>query len=198
MAALRKSVEPEAPFDQRFRRWLAAGLEQQMWFLGCDCAAGGEHNLLVEYGFRKFRDPGQSGRSSRYQLHRADASVVDLHGFHAAVLAPGAGAFVYLRGRQQSYATDDVGLFDPGAWTPQRMSSFPRPEAARSTLSAGLAFLQWLLDYEAWVEGKMGPRFRQHCHRRAPLPWLPPARANDWFDALRQRLTRELELPASG
>ena len=94
----------------RVRRLLVAAMEQQMWFFGCDAACA-DGNLLVRYGFRRYRQEVQPGESSSYRfLWRPPAArdtppaQVDLHGWCAGLHPLGGsrmeGGFLYVRAAQ--------------------------------------------------------------------------------------------------
>ena len=91
----------------RVRRFLVAAMEQQMWFFGCDAACA-DGNLLVRYGFRRYRWENHRGESSCYRFHwhpevgsHDPTALVDLHGWCAGLHPLGAsreeGGFLYVR-----------------------------------------------------------------------------------------------------
>ena len=191
----RDAPAPAGCVGLRVRRFLVAAMEQQMWFFGCDAACA-DGNLLVRYGFRRYRPAGHRGESSRYRFHwcssadsrsagRADeAALVDLHGwcagFHPrARRSP--GGFLYVR------AGNRLGWYDaplppaPGEYDddPAARRAFrllgrcPEPGFCR----AAALFFVWVEEYESWIERTCGADYRRRCHGRAPLPWLPRCRS---------------------
>ena len=205
-ASKRRSLQP--PVGLRVRRFLVAAMEQQMWFFGCDttCADG---NLLVRYGFKRYRLKGHRGETSRYRFHwrrsarvaagchdAVEDALVDLHGWCAGLhrgTCGGRGGFLYVR------AGNRLGWYDapqppaPGEYDddPDARGAFrllgPRPE--RGFCRAAALFFAWVDDYESWIERTCGPDYRRRCHGRAPLPWLSPMEARGWLARYRQELS---------
>lgn len=198
-----KSV-PTAAVGLRVRRGLVAAMEQQMWFFGCDAACA-DGNLLVRYGFQRYRQEVQPGESSSYSFFwrpPADKNMpvaqVDLHGWCAALHPLGShrteGGFLYVRARNRIGWYDAVappapGEYDEQAAARQAFRSLGRsPEAGFCRAAA--RFLGWIEEYEGWIEAACGPGYRRRCFGRAPLPWLPPNEARDWLGRYCQEITR--------
>lgn len=211
----RDAIVPPRCFGLRVRRALAAAMEQQMWFFGCDAACA-DGNLLVRYGFQRFRLSGHRGESSRYRfhwrcseralvgcLHAVEDALVDLHGW-CACLHPGTdgaqGGFLYVR------AGNRLGWYDaphppmPGEYDddPAARRAFRllgrRPE--HGFCRAAALFLSWVEDYEGWIERTCGADYRRRCHGRAPLPWLPPGEARGWLAQYRGELVLATACPS--
>lgn len=163
--------------------YLLRGLEQQLWFLGQDVlhAAGGRKNLLVQHGFEKFKPPFQQG-SSRYRTVWKGRTV-ELHSFCVGIYGAKADGFLYIRaknlaavycGRRPPWPGRyrDALLFQPRWGWIEEEARFHR---------AASVFLEWLDDYETWVEREMGADYRAGCYRRYHQEWLPPEEVRDWF-----------------
>lgn len=186
----------------RVRRFLVGAMEQQMWFFGCDAACA-DGNLLVRYGFARYRREQHRGESSCYRFlwcpdpgQTVPVAQVDLHGWCAGLhpVGPGspAGGFLYLRARNR------LGWYDAPA-PPAPGDHEDDPAARRSFRVLGRCpeagfrrsaahFLGWLEHYERWIEAACGPRYRQRCFERAPQPWLPPSDGRRWLARYRQDL----------
>ena len=203
----RDAQEPVGYVGLRARRHLVAAMEQQMWFFGCDAACA-DGNLLVRYGFQRYRSGEHRGESSCYRFHwhlppgassdccDAGDACVDLHGWCAG-FHPGArcgwGGFLYVR------AGNRLGWYDaPQPPAPGEYDDHPRGRRNFHLLGrrpgpgfcrvAGL-FFGWVEEYEDWIERICGPDYRRRCHQRAPLPWLPPLDARGWLARYCEALT---------
>ncbi len=196
-------IVPTGAAGLKVRRFLAGALEQQMWFFGCDAACA-DGNLLVRYGFGRYRRESHRGESSCYRFRwhpktrrDAPAAVVDLHGWCAGLHPVGAsrreGGFLYVR------AGNRVGWYDaPEPPAPGSYDDLPTARRAFHALGrtpepgfcrAAARFLDWLEGYESWIEDACGCRYRQRCFDQAPLPWLPPERGRAWLAEYRQELS---------
>ena len=198
-----KAVPPSSITGLRVRRFLVAAMEQQMWFFGCDAACA-DGNLLVLYGFRRYRPENHRGESSRYRFlwhppsaepSPESAAKVDLHGWCAGLhpaRSNGAGGFLYVRARNRLGWYDAPEPPTPGAYDddPAARRAFrllgcrPEPGFCR----AAALFFGWVEEYESWIERTCGPGYRRRCHGRAPLPWLPPTEARVWLGRYRQEV----------
>ncbi len=199
-------VVPAAAVGLKARRCLAAAMEQQMWFFGCDAACA-DGNLLARFGFRRHRPEGHRGESSCYRfLWSPDgaagdgAARVDLHGWCAGLHSGGkdGGGFLYVR------AGNRLGWYDaPQPPAPGAYDDDPAARRAFRLLGCRLEhgfcrvavlFLGWLEEYEGWIEQTCGPDYRRRCFQRAPLPWLPPADARGWLARYRREITHATHL----
>lgn len=194
-----RSVVPEGEIvGLRVRRFLIAALEQQMWFFGCDSACA-DGNLLVRYGFSRFRTGQHRGVSSRYRLlwrpsavSEAPASQIDLHGWCAGLHRLDASCeagFLYVRGGTrigwyEASEPPDPGQYDdhfaPGVF--HLLGRRPEPGFCR----AAALFFRWVEEYERWIDLTCGPGYRQRCFACAPQPWLAPRDGRSWLTRYRE------------
>lgn len=168
-----------------------------MWFFGCDAACA-DGNLLVRYGFHRYREAEHPGDSSRYRLRWCPAAgtglpdaQVDLHGWCAGLHPLGThrmeGGFLYTRDRNRLGWYDAPAPPVPGDYDSRVFHTLGRrPETG--FCQAAARFLAWVSEYENWIEGTCGPRYRSRCFERAPLPWLPPFEGRAWLASYRQHL----------
>ena len=66
------------------QRFAAALLDQQMWCWGCDIRHG-EGNVLLQYGFSRWRPPEGTLGSTAYQLEAPPSRQVVLWGFGVGI-----------------------------------------------------------------------------------------------------------------
>ena len=187
----------------RVRRALIAAMEQQMWFFGCDAACA-DGNLLVGYGFQRYRRDVHRGESSCYRfLWRpttggiVPSAHVDLHGWCAGLHPAGTcrheGGFLYVRARNRLGWYDASEPPGPGDYDddPTSRRAFcslgrrPEPGFCR----AAARFLSWMEHYEDWIGTTCGSSYRRRCFERAPLPWLPPEEGRAWLAGYRREIT---------
>ena len=160
-------------------RDLTAGLRQQMYFWGRDVIHP-NGNLLMKRGLSKSNSSGLQGTSCYGVGWRG--GWIELHGACAGWYRPDGGSFVFVRplGRCLHWLGEHPPV--PGVW-PTDLLETPDPE---SLYQLAQPFLDWWLDYEAWIARHHPPRYREDCFRRLKsLPksrtWLPPVAAQRWL-----------------
>lgn len=174
-----------------------------MRFFGCDAACA-DGNLLVRYGFQRYRRETHRGESNCYRFlwrsktgEDAPPAQVELHGWCAGLHPLGSrcrdGGFLYVHARNR------VGWYDapeppaPGDYGDNPVARHTFRPLGRSPEAgfrrAASRFFGWVEEYESWVEATCGPNYRGRCHQRAPLPWLPPTEARAWLAAYRHDLS---------
>lgn len=157
-------------------RFLMRGLEQQMWFFGQDVRHG--NNLLARYGFRPEREVGLQG-SSLYRF-RGEAGLLELHSFCVGLYREEQPGFIFVRGRLNAYLHHGKMPPHPGRYGEELM--IPRSESEWSAFeNAAGVFLDWVLEYEAWIDRVAGKNYRLALYPHCPLPWLEPADAREWM-----------------
>ena len=168
---------------------LARGLEQWLWFLGVDTRTPGD-NLLVRNGFLKFKPLFTRG-SSRYRRNWRDG-LIELHGYCVGAYSKDADSFIFIRRDSRCFLYTAPRPPWPGRYR-QRCLVTPESEAEFSRFhAAATRFLEWLEDYERWVDQTYGPRYREACYEAYHLKWQPPAEGRAWFRDFR-RCPRRLE-----
>lgn len=175
---------PESlPPDSRQRSLLAdicRGLQQQMFFWGCDIRQG---CLPVRLGFERLaRLEGGGEGSSRYRM-RSEAGVLEIHSYCAGWYAMDREGVVFILQAQRLFTCTPGGPVEPGhygdrlrAGEPDRILEMVRP------------LVRSVACYEASVLEAMGASYRRGCWRLAAgrkglRPWLRPGQAVAWFEA---------------
>lgn len=147
-------------------------LHTQCWFWGQDIRSPAG-NLLVQYGFERFRPPEGVEGSSAYLLALVPAretSCLILWGFGLFYGTEGAGGIFLDRFR-----------FLP-RWTPQHLLKLPLwrkdqlpdasvpEEASRLVVAARMCarLCAWIEAYERWVNGLMGTSYHARCLKSFP------------------------------
>jgi hypothetical protein len=152
---------PAARLDRRIVNVL---LNQQFWCWGQDIRrpAG---NLVLAFGFRRFRPPVGVLGSSCYRLPFAGGEVV-LWGW--GVLWSRAGTGVFLPRRQ--FAPQGVrGCLAAPCWSPEGLPALDPPTlVSQQTLALLAELLDWLAGYERWVLQVAGLDYRRACAGAAP------------------------------
>ena len=135
-------------------RRASSHMQQQCWLWGCDIRHN-DGNLLLEYGFARYRPDNPSTGSSLY-VHTTATHSVMLWGFGMYVGdAEHGGAFIFRH------------MFAPVAVQHPALTVFT-PEAVTSTACTpnethqhyAATALSWIMAYEDWVVQRMGMSYR--------------------------------------
>jgi hypothetical protein len=178
------------------RRRGASLLNQQCWCWGCDVRRA-DGNLLLEYGFRRFRVPqGQRG-SSAYTLHIGPGESVVLWGFGLFYGHESLGGLYLPRAGFEPRLLD--GSTPPAqVWEWQQLASARSPQDIGEWLRAHrlLAFaMRWIAGYERWVIATHGESYRQACVSAWRKNGLSAAQMAETWTQLAQRCAaRALEI----
>ena len=52
--------------------------------------------------------------------------------------------------------------------------------------AAASLFLEWLEDYEVWIDKSYGFEYRDLCYKAYHLKWQCPSEGRDWFSSFRR------------
>lgn len=168
--------------NQKIYKQLMQGLEQYLWFLGQD-TKDHKNNLLREYGFRRYRARWHGG-SSRYKKGWG-SKTVDLHSFCVGIYSRKQDGFLFVRAHEKAYAYLGKKGPLPGRYRKTYLILPSNKENKKRFFDASCDFLEWLEDYEAWIERTYGKGYRIGCYRRYHNKWLSPAKARKWFKSYR-------------
>lgn len=154
-------------------------LAQQMFFWGRDVVHL-EGNLLCAYGFERRASEGLDGTSC-YRLELG-SDLIELHGACVGRYAAEKDGFLFIRTRRRCFLYRDAEPPAPGIYVEKRF----RSGSAWALYEASCRFLDWWLEYEAWITDRAGPGYRAsgfQMFRKLPKsrPWLPPEQALDWL-----------------
>ena len=146
------------------RQFAAALLDQQMWCWGCDIRRR-EGNVLLQYGFSRWRPPAGTLGSTAYQLDTRPSCQVVLWGF-GLFYGDAAYGGLYLK----RYAFAPLWCPNPdlraALWRPEELPEFRHAQTPRELTSVERllsAVLHWTAEYETWVLATLGPDFRRQC-----------------------------------
>lgn len=150
-----------------------------MFFWGRDVIHP-DGNLLREYGFERRKSEGLDGTSCYRMEYQGD--IIELHGVCAGRYSRNQDSFLFTRHPNQCSLYDDSEPPVPG----YHAKELRRQEPLDDLLEASRRFLQWWLEYEAWIATRTDRRYRNGCFRAfGKLPksksWLPPDRAEAWL-----------------
>jgi hypothetical protein len=135
-----------------------------MWCWGWDIRrrAG---NVLLQYGFRRWRPPEGTLGSTAYQFDSLPSRQLVLWGF-GLFYGDGAEGGLYLK----RYAFAPLWCPYPdlraALWRPEDLPEFqaPRTPHERNSVQRLLsAALRWTAGYESWVLATLGPDYRREC-----------------------------------
>lgn len=155
----------------------ARGLAQQMVWWGCDVRHP-SGNMLVRYGMGRTPSPGLTGTSC-YQMGW-EGGWIELHGAAASwTSGDSRDGMVFTRDRGR------IALWN-GERPPVPGLEYGHQGSVSERWEAALPMLRWIAGYEKWIDGQLGPQWRQACRRhirRLPRgkPWLAPKEALDWW-----------------
>ena len=159
---------------------LSRGLEQWLWFLGLDVRHP-SGNLLVKYGLKKFKSPNNKG-SSRYQSEQ-NGDLIDLHSFFVGIYPKSSDGFIFIRARNRCFLYTAEYPPCPGDYPEEYMFTPETKELTNRFHAAAALFLEWLEDYELWIEQSFGFKYRESCYEAYHLKWQPPSEGRDWFSS---------------
>lgn len=162
------------------QRAFIRGMKQQLWFWGVDTCER-SNNLLEAYGFRRFKSRFVGG-SSRYRM-TWKGRAIELHSFCAGIYGGGKDGFVYIRKWDQGFAYTCERPPIPNRYRGDCLVS-PKAESQR-VCEAAASFLEWIENYENWVDKNYGHAYREQCFRDYHRKWLPPKQAREWFQLYR-------------
>jgi hypothetical protein len=142
------------PLNAAQQRRASQHMQQQCWLWGCDIRHH-DGNMLLEYGFVRYRPENRLAGSSLY-IHTTARHTVMLWGFglYMGDVAHG-GVFIFRH------------IFHPVAIAHPTVPVFT-PEALIGIACAPMAIhqhyatkaLSWIVEYEAWVVHRMGMEYR--------------------------------------
>lgn len=155
-------------------------LQQQMFFWGCD-AGHRDGNLLVRFGLTRIarRESGGEG-SSRYRMDWRDGTV-ELHSFCAGWYPRFGDGVVFIRSRERLFSFSGAEPLTPGFYEEERQ----RASTADAMLHNCRPLVEWVAEYEFWVQTNTAKDYRHKCwmrllSRKGGKPWLPPEEAAQW------------------
>ncbi|MFT7153667.1 MAG: hypothetical protein ACI9Z7_000725 [Alteromonas macleodii] len=164
--------------NQKVYKRLIRGLEQRIWYLGID-ALQLENNLLVKYGFDRYRTSDHIG-SSRYKI-KWGSTTVEIHSLCLGIYGNNQDGFLYVRSPAGAYVYTDQTPTVPGNYRTVFLTRPVDVDSKQHFHKASSAFLEWLEDYESWIEETLGKNYRLDCYERYKRDWLPPNEAMEWF-----------------
>ena len=176
----RKSPTVAASRRRSLVRDACGCLQQQMFFWGCD-ARHRSGNLLSGFGLMRIaRTKNASEGSSRYRMDWGDGTV-ELHSFCAGWYPRSGDGVVFIRNREHLYSCTGDEPLTPGAYEDERH----RGTDADTMLQTCRPLLEWVAEYEQWIETRTPGDYRRNCwmkllSRMGGRPWLPPAEAKTW------------------
>lgn len=146
-------------------------LHAQCWFWGQDIRSPAG-NLLLQYGFERFRPPDEAEGSSAYLLELVSAhapSRIVLWGFGLFYGINGAGGIFLdrfrFRPRSMPHHTLELPL-----WRKDQLPEASVPDEASLVIVARMCarLFAWIEAYERWIGGLMGAAHRARCLRSFP------------------------------
>ena len=138
-------------------------MEQQVWCWGRDV----EHpdgNLLIDYGFNRYRDRDTEDRSTCYRLDH-DRLHVALWGFGMFFGSRELGG-LYLDRFEFCPTWAPVEAVSLAIHWPHELPNFARPHGDLQWQSAHKLWKLsqlWIANYEKWVRSKVGLSYRREC-----------------------------------
>ncbi|MEM6278095.1 MAG: hypothetical protein AAF733_01355 [Verrucomicrobiota bacterium] len=154
-------------------------LGQQMFFWGRDVLHP-RGNLLCHFGFDRRKSQGLDGTSCYRMDYEED--FIELHGACVGRYSKSDSGFLFVRNRKTCFLYGADEAPDPGFYAKEFLRTAPVSEM----FDASLRFLQWWLEYEAWVHRVTESGYRDRCFRmfrKLPKskPWLTPDQARKWL-----------------
>lgn len=166
---------------------------QQLWCWGQDVTHS-TGNLLMRYGFERYRTPDDPQKGSTCYRTDQDEKHVALWGFGAFFGTRRLGG-LYIARYDFLPLWGEIESVSYGVHSPDDLPAFHRPRRllhwrqAHRLLSE---LLRWIADYERWVTAEVGPLHRQSCITRWNDPVVPGELiANAWRTLSRRSWEQE-------
>ncbi len=177
------------------RRFGEKLLAQQLWCWGRDIEYASE-NLLMRYGFRRYRDKESWDRSTCYRLDRDDLHVA-LWGFGMFFGRRDLGGLFLGR---FDFCPDwaPIESLSFGIHYPEELPDFGRPSGQDQWLRARqlwASLLLWISEYECWAIETAGMEHRQQCVATWLRPFVDAERMIEAWQFLSQRGWEEVDQP---
>lgn len=169
--------------NQKIYKRLIRGLEQRIWYLGQD-TIDPENNLLVKYGFERYRTADHIG-SSRYKL-KWGAFTIELHSLCLGVYGAEQDGFLYVRSPEGAYIYLNQNPTLPGHYRSEFLIKPKTVEDKWRFHKASCVFLEWLEHYESWLDNTIGKDYRLMCYQLYKCDGLAPDDAREWFRQYRK------------
>lgn len=166
-------------------RDLAAGMRQEMFFLGKDVVHS-SGNLLLGYGMEKVPG-GRVGGTSQYRM-RWEGGWVRMHGSYAGWMPDGGGEGIfYDRPAGRWVYWDGEGMREGEGVEGMRGID----KVSSEVWEMVRRWVRWWLAWEKRVVAEYGMRYRTNCYRHfRKLPksraWLEPVSGIRWLEGLEE------------
>lgn len=169
--------------NQKIYKRLIRSLEQRIWYLGQD-TIDPENNLLVKYGFERYRTSDHIG-SSRYKI-KWGSMTVELHSLCLGIYGAEQNGFLYVRSPAGAYVYQNEKPTVPGHYQSEFLIKPLDIQSKWRFHKASCAFLEWLENYENWIDKTLGNDYRWEFYERYKRDWLPPDAVREWLDVYRK------------
>lgn len=145
-------------------------MSQQVWCWGRDVERT-EGNLLMQFGFERYRESETADGSTCYRLDQEELHVC-LWGFGMFFGSRELGG-LYLKRFDFIPVWGPVESVSLGVHWPDELPVFARPRGQSQWLRARKLWkrsLRWIAEYETWIRKTAGIHYRRHCVGT----WLQP------------------------
>ena len=154
-------------------------LGQQLYFWGCDVRHP-RGNLLCEFGLERRKDEGVKGSSCYSMSYKGD--IIELHGLCVGRYSEEKPSFLYTRKYKRCWVYEDSNPPIPGCYNKELVMT----KSIERLEQASRGFLQWWLEYEAWIATHTNSNYRQRCYqtfrrKSKSNSWLRPSEGSVWL-----------------
>lgn len=157
-------------------------IEDELYYWGCD-TKDHTNNLLVRFGLEKFPHPRREG-SSIYELRRSQGARLMLHSFCAAVSRREAGTLLFIRAENGFFYSVWHHPPLPGEYGPLYLNDAVNENECVHCRALLAELLQFMRDYESWIESMFGAGYRRECRNGAVRKIIKPERMQQELGAL--------------
>ncbi len=145
-------------------------LDIEMWCWGRDIIRK-SGNTLLEYGFTRGRPPEGIMGSSRYSLDLGRGSRIVLWGWGVVHHTDAEGVFLrrYKFDPKLTASRDEL----LARWSPEYIPGLRDPgsfEECRLTKRLLINLIQWIGEYERWIQDRLGVEYRRDCVKARRKP----------------------------
>ena len=154
-------------------------LGQQLYYWGCDVAYP-KHNLLCEFGLKKYKSNGKGSKTCYRMKFQND--IIELHQLCIGRYSTNRLSFTFTRQYRRCWNYIDSKPPLPGYYNKELINTKSTEQIEMSSRK----FAEWLYEYEIWISKNTPYSYRQHCFnsfKKIPKSksWLHPDVALGWL-----------------
>lgn len=164
-------------------------MHHQCWFFGRDILHADE-NLLIRYGFERYGVPEDEKGGNAYRLSQSEQREIVLWGFGLFFgEKPCGGVFIRRYGFSPNFLT--VGNLKLPIYKSEQLPLSQKPPSISEQKTVSrltCAAIDWITEYEIWIEETCGKHWRKDCLQEWSNAALSPRQIKNGWKRLRKNL----------